>query len=168
MFTNKEYARILELAYMGLRVASSDSEAPDVLPERYTDAAQKLFALATPLGCGDLVEEVSEDEFQPSEKLETGPVQEKIERFTEDAFWRELVERLAERDLRAELGSTKLSDELTEDETKRLEEIEDSYWREFEAKGTDFLVLLKGGRGLGERGRVANLAPRAGVGVVKR
>jgi hypothetical protein len=146
-FTAKEYARILELAYMGLRVASSDSEAPDVLPERYADAAQKLFAFATPLGCGDLVEEVAEQEFQPSEKLETGAVQEKIARFTEDAFWRELVERLAERDLKAELGPTKLTEELSEDEEKRLEEIEDSYWREFEARGTDYLVLLKGGRG---------------------
>ena len=37
--------------------------------------------------------------------------------------------------------------ELNEEEEKRLEEIEDSYWREFEAKGTDFLILLKGGRG---------------------
>jgi len=146
-FTTKEYARILELAYMGLRVASSDSETPDSLPERYADAAQKLFALATPLGCADLVEEVAEDEFQPSEKLENGPVLEKLARFTEDAFWRELVERLAERDLRAELGATKLTEELNEEEEKRLEEIEDSYWREFEAKGTDFLILLKGGRG---------------------
>ena len=146
-FTTKEYARILELAYMGLRVASSESETPDILPERYADAAQKLFALATPLGCGDLVEEVAEDEFQPSEKLETGPVLAKLARFTEDAFWRELVERLAERDLRAEFGATKLADVLSEEEEKRLEEIEDNYWREFEAKGTDFLVLLKGGRG---------------------
>jgi hypothetical protein len=146
-FTTKEYARILELAYMGLRVASSDSDTPDSLPERYADAAQKLFALATPFGCADLVEEVAEDEFQPSEKLESGPVLEKLARFTEDAFWRELVERLAERDLRSELGATKLTEELNEEEEKRLEEIEDSYWREFEAKGTDFLILLKGGRG---------------------
>jgi signal transduction protein with GAF and PtsI domain len=146
-FTTKEYARILELAYLGLRVASSDSDTPDSLPERYADAAQKLFALATPFGCADLVEEVAEDEFQPSEKLESGPVLEKLARFTEDAFWRELVERLAERDLRSELGATKLTEELNEEEEKRLEEIEDSYWREFEAKGTDFLVLLKGGRG---------------------
>lgn len=146
-FTTKEYARILELAYLGLRVASSDSETPDSLPERYADAAQKLFALATPFGCADLVEEVAEDEFQPSEKLESGPVLEKLARFTEDAFWRELVERLAERDLRSELGATKLTEELNEEEEKRLEEIEDSYWREFEAKGTDFLILLKGGRG---------------------
>lgn len=146
-FTAKEYARILELAYMGLRIASSGSDAPDVLPERYADAAQKLFALATPLGCADLVEEVAEGEFQPSDKLESEALLEKMARFEEDAFWRELVERLAERDLKAELGSTKLSEELTEDEAKRLEEIEDSYWREFESKGTDFLVLLKGGRG---------------------
>ena len=146
-FSTKEYARILELAYLGLRVASSDSDTPDSLPERYADAAQKLFALATPFGCADLVEEVAEDEFQPSEKLESGPVLEKLARFTEDAFWRELVERLAERDLRSELGATKLTEELNEEEEKRLEEIEDSYWREFEAKGTDFLVLLKGGRG---------------------
>ena len=115
-FTTKEYARILELAYLGLRVASSDSETPDILPERYADAAQKLFALATPFGCADLVEEVAEDEFQPSEKLESGPVLEKLARFTEDAFWRELVERLAERDLRAELGATKLTEELNEEE----------------------------------------------------
>jgi hypothetical protein len=146
-FTTKEYARILELAYMGLRVASSDSETPDILPERYADAAQKLFALATPFGCADLVEEVAEDEYQPSEKLETGSVLQKLARFTEDAFWRELVERLAERDLRSELGATKFTEELNEEEEKRLEEIEDSYWREFESKGTDFLVLLKGGRG---------------------
>ena len=98
-FTAKEYARILELAYLGLRVASSGSDAPDVLPERYADAAQKLFALATPLGCADLVEEVAEGEFQPSEKLESEALLEKITRFEEDSFWRELVERLAERDL---------------------------------------------------------------------
>jgi len=146
-FTTKEYARILELAAMGLRVASSESEAPDVLPERYVDAAQKLFALATPLGCADLVEEIAEGEYQPSEKLESGPVEEKLLRFAEDEFWRELVERLAERDLRVELGPTKLSEELNDDEVKRLEEIEDSYWREFETRGTDNLVLLKGGRG---------------------
>lgn len=146
-FTPKQYARILELAYMGLRVASTDSESPDIIPERYVDAAQKLFALATAFGCADLVENVGENEFQPSGKLERGPGLEKLARFTEDAFWRELVERLAERDLRAEFGAIKLTEDFNEQDERRLEEIEDKYWREFEAKGTDFLVLLKGGRG---------------------
>jgi hypothetical protein len=65
----------------------------------------------------------------------------------EDAFWSELVGRLAERDLRSELGSTKLTDTLTEQEEERLAAIEDSYWREFETKGVDHLVVLRGGKG---------------------
>ena len=146
-FTAKEYARILELAHMGLRVAASGSEEPEAVPERYAEVEQKLLALATPLGCADLVEEVGEGDFVPSEKLETGVAAEKLEEFGEGIFWRELVERLAERDLRAELGATKLSETLSEEETRRLEEIEDNYWREFEAQGTDHLMLLKGGRG---------------------
>jgi hypothetical protein len=146
-FTAKEFARILELTQLGLRVAAGGSDQPDAVPERYADIEQQLLALATPFGCADLVEETAEGHFEPSEKLETGAVADKLAEFGEDIFWRELVERLAERDLRAELGPTKLTEELTEDETKRLEEIEDSYWREFEARGTDHLVLLKGGRG---------------------
>lgn len=99
-FTAKEYARILELAYLGLRVASSGSDAPDVLPERYADAAQKLFALATPLGCADLVEEVAEGEFQPSEKLESEALLEKLRGLKRTPFganwssgWRSAISR---------------------------------------------------------------------------
>ena len=57
------------------------------------------------------------------------------------------MSRLAERDLRAELGPTKLTEELTEDEQDRLSTLEDNYWREFEGKGVDHLVLLRGGKG---------------------
>lgn len=145
-FTAKEYMRVLELAQMGLHVAASSSEEPDVVPERYAALEQKLLELAAPLGCADLVEASPEGSYLPASKLETG-VAEKLEEFSEGVFWRELVERLAERDLRTELGPTKLGDELNEEETKRLEEIEDRYWREFETCGTDHLVLLTGGRG---------------------
>ena len=65
----------------------------------------------------------------------------------EDAFWGELVARLAERDLRAELGATKLSEELTDEETEKLSALEDNYWREFEASGVDHVVVLRGGKG---------------------
>jgi hypothetical protein len=86
-------------------------------------------------------------QFFPNEKLTDGPAGEKIDRFVEDAFWSELVTRLAERDLRSELGPTKLSDELTDEEEERLGSIEDSYWREFETHGVDHLMLLRGGKG---------------------
>src|SRR3954470_20091212 len=131
-FTPKEYARLLELAHLGLWVAGARPDDPGTMPERYADIAQKAFALAEPLGCADLVETDESGQFRPAEKLTAGPVQEKLEQFVEDAFWGELVQRLAERDLRDELGPTKLSDELTEEETARLEALEAHYWPEFE------------------------------------
>lgn len=146
-FTPKEYARLLELVHMGLWVAGARPDDPATMPERYGDLAQKVFALAEPLGCADLVETDVNGQFFPTEKLTGGPASEKIDRFVEDAFWGELVARLAERDLRAELGATKLSDELSDEEEEHLAVLEDGYWREFESKGTDNLVVLRGGKG---------------------
>jgi hypothetical protein len=146
-FTPKEYARLLELAHLGLWVVGARPDDPATMPERYAAIAQKTFQLAEPFGCADLVEADVNGQYFPNEKLTQGPVREKLEQFSEGFFWNELVERLAERDLRAELGATKLSEELTEDEEQRLTAIEDAYWREFETKGVDHLVLLRGGKG---------------------
>ncbi len=138
---------MLELVHLGLWVAGARPEDPATMPERYAGITQKAFGLAEMFGCADLVEADVNGQFFPTEKLIDGPVREKLDRFVEDAFWSELVGRLAERDLRAELGSTKLSDELTDEEEQRLSALEDSYWREFETKGVDHLVLLRGGKG---------------------
>jgi hypothetical protein len=146
-FTPKEYARLIELAHLGLWVAGARPDDPATMPERYAGIAQKVFAFAEPLGCADLVESDVNGEFFPNEKITAGPASEKINQFVEDAFWGELVSRLAERDLRAELGATKLTDELTDEEQERIERLEDNYWREFEASGVDHLVVLRGGNG---------------------
>jgi hypothetical protein len=146
-FTPKEYARLLELVHLGLWVAGARPDDPATTPERYSAIAQKTFSLAEPLGCADLVEHDVNGEAYPAEKLTTGPVHEKLEQFLEDTFWSELVGRLAERDLRRELGPTKLTEELSPEESAQLDEIEDRYWREFEHSGVDHLVLLRGGRG---------------------
>jgi len=146
-FTAKEYTRLLELVHLGLWVAGSRPDDPATMPERYAEIAQKTYALAEPFGCADLVEADVNGQLFPNEKLTDGPVRDKIDLFVEDAFWSELVARLAERDLRAELGPTKLSDELDDAQSRQLEEIEDGYWREFESKGVDHLVVLRGGRG---------------------
>lgn len=146
-FTAKEYARLLELLHLGLTVAGAHPADPATMPARYAGIAQKAFALAEPLGCADLVEIDVNGQYFPNEKLTEGEAREKLDQFMEDVFWHELVTRLAERDLRAELGPTKLSEELTEEEEARREALEDSYWREFENHGTDHLVLLRGGHG---------------------
>jgi hypothetical protein len=146
-FTTKEYARLLELVHLGLWVAGNRPDDPATMPERYTDIAQKTFALAEPFGCADLVEADVNGQLFLNEKVTEGPAQEKLERFSEDMFWSELVGRLGERDLRTELGATKLSDELNEVEEQRLAELEDGYWREFETRGVDNLFVLRGGKG---------------------
>lgn len=146
-FTQKEYTRLLELAHLGLWVAGARPDDPATMPERYAGLAQKLFALAETFGCADLVEVDVNGQYFLNEKLTHGPVGEKLDRFVEDAFWSELVSRLAERDLQAELGPTKLTGELSEEEEDRLALLEDNYWREFETKGVDHLVLLRGGKG---------------------
>jgi hypothetical protein len=146
-FTQKEYARLLELVHIGLWVSGARPEDPATMPERYADLAQKVFGLAESQGCADLVELDVNGQYFPTEKLTTGPVVEKIDRFVEDAFWGELVSRLAERDLQSELGATKLSEELSEEEEEKLALLEEKYWREFETKGTDNLVVLRGGKG---------------------
>jgi len=146
-FTAKEYTRLLELVHLGLTVAGARPDDPSTMPERYDEIAGKLLELATPFGCADLVEANSDGHLALTEKLTQGPPQEKLEHFSEDVFWVELVARLSERDLRQELGATKLSDELTDEETRRLSEIEDTYWREFETRGVDHLIVLRGGKG---------------------
>jgi hypothetical protein len=146
-FTTKEYTRLLELVHLGLWATGARPDDPATMPDRYADVAQKVFGLAETFGCAELVEADVNGQYFPNEKLTTGVVREKIDQFVEDAFWSELVARLGERDLRSELGATKLSEELNEDEEQRLSTIEDTYWREFEASGVDHLVVLRGGKG---------------------
>jgi len=146
-FTAKEYARLLELVYLGLGVTGAQSDDPQSMPERYAGVTQKTLALAETFGCADLVEVDAAGQFFPSAKLEEGPAREKLEKFVGDSFWAELASRLAERDLRAELGATKISDELAAEEIEKLEQLEDGYWREFETNGVDHVQVLRGGHG---------------------
>ena len=146
-FTSKEYTRLLELVHLGLCVAGSRPDDPATMPERYAEITQKVFQLAEPFGCADLVEADVNGQYFQNEKLTDGPVHEKLEQFGETVFWNELVARLSERDLLAELGSTKLGDELTAEEEERLSAIEDAYWREFEGNDVRHLVVLRGGKG---------------------
>lgn len=145
-FTTKEYARLLELVNLGLYVAGARPDDPATMPERYGAIAQKAFGLAETFGCAELVEVDVNGQFYPGEKLTQGPSGERLEAFAEDLFWAELTGRLAERDLRADLGA-KAETELGEEEATRLQALEDGYWREFEANGVNHLVVLRGGQG---------------------
>lgn len=146
-FTTKEYSRLLELVQLGLSTAGVRPDDPATMPERYSDIAQKVFGLAEVFGCADLVERDVNGEFFPNEKLTDGVVREKLNTFTEEVFWTELVAQLAMRDLRHEIGEAADAEEMDPEHEERLGKLEDAYWREFEAHGVEHLMLLRGGRG---------------------
>ena len=146
-FTQKEFARLLELVHLGLYVTGARPDDPATMPERYAAIAQKTFGLAEVFGCAEFVETDVNGHFFPNEKLTEGKAREELDGFVEDVFWAELAGRLAARDLRGELGTKELTGEQVAMEEERLNAFEDGYWREFETHGVDHLVLLRGGRG---------------------
>jgi len=152
MFTAKEYARLLELAYLGSRVVAGARPPEEENPHlaRYEAIQQKLFEFATPLGAGDLVTIASNGQLMPSEKLLEDDRLRKIEGdYSNDLFWHELVARLADRDLAAEQARSHASgdDGPPIDADRRLKEIEDIYWAEFEKYDLAHIILLRGAKG---------------------
>ena len=69
--------------------------------------------------------------------------------YDNDTFWRELVTRLADRDLATEqlLRAAQGEGGPAIDADVRLDQLEDGYWDEFETHDLAHVLLLRGGRG---------------------
>lgn len=149
-FTPKEYARLLELVHLGLHVVvGRQGDAAPAAP-RYAELERKLYELASPLGCADLVTVASDGRLAPSEKLHDDErLQKVLSEYDNDTFWHELVTRLTDRDLAAEQAKQALAGAGGPpiDTEARLQQLEDSYWDEFEKHDLANVVLLRGGRG---------------------
>lgn len=149
-FSPKDYTRLLELVQLGLNVAAGrqGAEAPGLA--RYAELEQRLYELATPLGCADLVTVGSDGRLVPSEKLVEDERLRKLQsEYDNDTFWHELVTRLSDRDLAAEQAKQSLAGAGGPpiDADARLRQLEDAYWDEFERNDLANVLLLRGGRG---------------------
>jgi hypothetical protein len=150
MFTPKEFARLLELVHLGMHVVEGRQGEESAQVQRYAELEQKLYDLATPLGCADLVDVGDTGQLVPSEKLLGDERLAKIAGdYDNDTFWHELVARLADRDLAAEQARQSVlgngGPAINAD--ARLHELEESYWDEFEKNDLANVILLRGGRG---------------------
>lgn len=149
-FTTREYTQLLELAYLGMLTVTNLQGEETAAMKRYADIQQKLLDLATPQGCADLVTVGSDGRLMFSEKITTDERLGKIiGDHANDSFWRELVHRLADRDLAAEQVRRAAEDEDGPpiDAELRLHELEDGFWSEFETHDLAHVVVLKGARG---------------------
>ncbi len=152
-FTPKEYARVLELVYYGMHVVATYQGPQTAAAKRYRDIEQKLLTLATPLGCADLVDQGPDGSLVPSAKLSKDDhVEQTLSEHTNDAFWHELVARLADRDYASEQAKRHLAAatpglEPPPSLEERLKAIEDSYWKEFEKHDLNHVYVIRGGNG---------------------
>ena len=149
-FTQKEYQRLLELTHLGMWVVTGYQGEDTAAAKRYFDLDQKLLELATPLGCGDSVEQRPDGTLQPSPKLaEDERVREIQGDFTNDAFWHELVARLSDRDYSTEQATRALSDtpgvEPPPTPEERINQLEEIFWAEFEKNDLANVIVLRGG-----------------------
>jgi hypothetical protein len=150
-FTAKEYRQLLELVHLGMWTVTGYQGEETAAAKRYYGIDQRLMAMATDLGCADLVEEREDGSLQPAPKLsEDERVRDLQSEFQNDVFWHELVARLADRDFAGDQAKRTMDTPGVEPPPSRddqLKKIEDRYWTEFEKNDLAHVVVLRGGKG---------------------
>jgi hypothetical protein len=139
--TKTELERLLEIAYLGEEVLNGHRHEAG-RSAAHDEVFEKIHALAEEEGCGYLVDRDEDGSSKPSQAMETrleaaGWLQD----YDDCVFWDELAIRLAERDLRAEIG-THAFDALPHHERhERVDALAEGYDKEFDERGVERLRL---------------------------
>lgn len=128
--SKKEFRRLLDMVYIGNWILNSTR--PNDRIEDYDRLESKLFALCRDTGMHALVEQWDGLDI-PSRAFADGGIHEAIMDYEDTVFFEILAEELARRDMDYQPVSRENYDELV----SRM----DDYIAEFEAHGTDNLVL---------------------------
>ncbi|MBQ7255636.1 MAG: hypothetical protein IJS31_05260 [Oscillospiraceae bacterium] len=128
--TKKEFRRLLDMVYIGNWVLNSTRG--DDRFEDYDKLESKLFALCRQHGMDALVDKWQGEDI-PSKKYEDGGIHEAIMDYEDTVFFEILAEELARRDMDYRPVSKENYEELVE----RMDE----YIAEFEAHGTDNILI---------------------------
>ena len=128
--SKKEFRRLLDMVYIGNWVLNSTRGADRF--EDYDEVESKLFGLCRTEGMSTLVEKW-EGQDVPSRAFADGGIHEAIMDYEDTVFFEILAEELARRDMEYQPVSRENYDELV----SRM----DDYIAEFEANGTDNLII---------------------------
>lgn len=128
--SKKEFRRLLDMVYIGNWILNS-TRGEDRFVD-YDQIESKLFAQCREEGMGSLVEKWHGEDV-PSRAFADGGIHEAIMDYEDTVFFEILAEELARRDMDYQPVSRENYDELV----SRM----DDYIAEFEANGTDNLVL---------------------------
>jgi hypothetical protein len=142
--TKKEYKTLLEILEITdwILHAHEIENLEDTKP--YREFEQKIFALAKDFGYDRLIkyEEQLQEYFPTGEFEDTSPGMDFIEKFENESFWAELIDRLVQRDLIRELGEKKILSLEPQELMEKEAPYREKYEEEFEAHGIDRLEIV--------------------------
>lgn len=137
--TMEQYRALIELVYLGRTVANDGREDP--IPE-YDQVEQLVNAHAKEAGLGEVITDDEEPGvFLPTAEFEEGELADLLAEYDNDAFWRELPDRLAERDLVSRHGRPAVDGMSDVTYEREIKEIREKYEAEFRDHGVDRLRL---------------------------
>ncbi len=142
-FTKNEYRLLLDIVYLGqwmLQAYESDHSVED---DEYEMLVQKIYSFGKEMGCGDLVESSKKlNKFYPTRLYEDeSGIYDNIDRYNADTFWDELINRLAERDARADAEASNQEISSVEEFLKFSAPHEARYAEEFAKNGLRNLTI---------------------------
>ena len=108
--TKKEYKTLVEILEIADWVLHAHEIEKSEDTRSYREFSQKIFSLAKDFGFDHLIEyEKQLQEYFPTSEFEdTSPGMAFIEKFENESFWEDLIDRLVQRDLIRELGEEKI------------------------------------------------------------
>lgn len=133
--TPEQFAEILRLAYLGEWLVNSQHDG-DHQDDGATEALQVLLALAARLSPDAVGSDAETGRYFVREELAQAWQERHVADYDDHVFWQELAERLAERDLAAQLGVGPEGLDL-EEHAATLRELRERYWHELDQHGIE-------------------------------
>lgn len=143
--TSEESRELLEMISLALTIASSDTDDSDFRLKNWEALAGKIFNMGDkePKLSGSLTNSNPHGvvSFQP-DYIEKSYFMQKINDFSEQIFWSDLILRMADKALEEHLGTAEFDTLGEEEKRKMTETLEKSLWKECSTHGIDRLGFI--------------------------
>ncbi len=141
--TKKEYRTLLDMLGIAGWVLHAHREEKASRTAEYRELEEKVYALAAENGYEDLIEYDADDNqyYATADYEEDGPVLTFIDEYNDETFWKELVERLAMRDVLRRVGQKEFHAMSVEERLNKLDAAIGIYEDEFAKNGLNRLEI---------------------------
>ena len=137
----EEHKKLMEAVYLADWLDCAQKGENDPKARRYSGIEQKVYSKAAEAGCQDLVEsDEKSGELFPTNKMDDA-CHDVLDEYMGEAFWTDLAERMACRDIERMKGRGSLERMTGAERSDLIGAGEEKYLKEFEVHGLDRLEI---------------------------